>query len=272
MNNKLALAAVAAAATAAAASPCTASSPPTSGAQLRPPMGGSGIGDYTLHDFASKWMMQQDDLAEVGRHAQANRDLLANGDKRARIVLMGDSITANWADLAARDTAAVRLVNRGIGGQNTSQMLLRYEDDVVQLAPSAVVIMGGTNDLRAYVGDPALVGPSALERIRRNITAMADIAEGRRFKVVLCTLPPVGADRERVSRDAGAILAVNAWIKSFAASRGYAVADYHAALADPAGALPAALSPDGIHPNADGYAVMWPVLSRALERIEEPRP
>lgn len=238
--------------------------PPTPSATLRPPLGGQGIGDYTLHDFAAKWMMQQDDLAEVGRHEGANWTLLAGQDLRPRVVMMGDSITDFWEDLTALSSSALNVVNRGVAGQNTSQMLLRFEDDVAALEPVAVVILGGSNDLRAYVGDPASVGPEAQRRISRNITAMADIAGGRGFKVVLSTLPPAGADRERVSRDPAAIISVNAWIQAFAAKRGYSLADYHAALADPAGCLPPDLSDDGVHPNLAGYAAMRPRLCSAL--------
>lgn len=259
MSNSLSgRAAVAAAAIVAATVPAAAQT------SLRPPAGGQGIGDYTLHDFAAKWMMQQDDLAEIERYREANAALVASADTRPRVVLMGDSITAHWDALAAEALKDLLIVNRGIGGQNTSQMLLRFEDDVVALKPAVVVILGGTNDLRAYVGDPASVGASALARISRNVTAMSDIAQGRGFKVVLATLPPVSSDREKVSRDAEAIKAVNAWIKAFAAERGYPVADYHAALAGPDGVLPPSLSPDGIHPNAEGYAVLRPALAKAL--------
>lgn len=259
MSNPLSgRAAVAAAAIVAATVPAAAQT------TLRPPAGGKGIGDYTLHDFAAKWMMQQDDLPEIERYREANAALIASADRRSRVVLMGDSITDHWDALEAEPLKDLLIVNRGIGGQNTSQMLLRFEDDVVALKPAVVVILGGTNDLRAYVGDPASVGASALARISRNVTAMSDIARGRGFKVVLATLPPVGADREKVSRDAQAIKAVNAWIKAFAAERGYPVADYHAALAGPDGVLPPALSPDGIHPNGEGYAVMRPALAKAL--------
>lgn len=243
---------------------------PASAQTLRPPAGGHGIGDYTLHDFAAKWMMQQDDLAEISRYREANAALAASGDRRPRVVLMGDSITDHWDALEAEPHKDLLIVNRGIGGQNTSQMLLRFEDDVVALEPAVVVILGGTNDLRAYVGDPASVGASALTRISRNITAMSDIAKGRGFKVVLATLPPVGADREKISRDAEAIKTVNAWIRAFAAERGYPVADYHAALVDAGGVLPPALSPDGIHPNTEGYAVMRPVLAKALAAVGHP--
>jgi hypothetical protein len=144
---------------------------PLVGAQSRPPSGGKGVGDYTLHDFAAKWMMQQDDLAEIGRYREANRALLAEQDQRRRIVFIGDSITEGWAALETRSDTATRWVNRGIGGSNTTQMLLRFEDDAVALQPAVVVIMGGTNDLRAYVGTPASVVDGAFERVKRNITA-----------------------------------------------------------------------------------------------------
>jgi lysophospholipase L1-like esterase len=255
MSLNLAYAAIAALA---AAPPAAAQS------QLRPPMGGHGIGDYSLHDFAAKWMMQQDDIPEIARYQAANQTLLASGDMRPRVVLMGDSITDHWDAAQGLASKNLNIINRGIGGQNTSQMLLRFEDDVIALKPAVVVILGGTNDLRAYVGDPAAVGPSALQRIARNITAMSDIAKARDIKVVLATVPPVGADREKVSRDAGAIKAVNAWITAFAVERGYPIADYHAALVDASGVLPEALSADGIHPNAQGYDAMEPSLAKAL--------
>lgn len=233
--------------------------------QLRPPAAGGAFGEYSMHDFASKWMMQQDDIPEINHHAEANKALENDPDKRPRIVMFGDSITAHW-DLAAQDNAKRRFVNRGIGGQNSSQMLLRFEDDVVALRPNVVAILAGTNDLRAYVGDPAGVGPGALLRIARNITAMSDIADARGIAVVLATLPPVGVDREKVARDAHAINVANKWIADFAASRGYPVADYHRALVNEAAALPLELSEDGIHPNSIAYARMWMSLSAAIAR------
>ena len=228
---------------------------------LRPPMGGNGIGDYSLHDFVSKWMMQQDDIAETGVFAAANAALAAPTTRR--IVAFGDSITAFW-DLAPYDTTARSFVNRGIPGQNSSQMLLRFVDDVVNLKPAIVVILCGTNDLRCYVGDPASIAASALARIQRNLRAMCDIARANGIDVVLSTLPPVCSNRDQVNRDAGAIVAVNAWITQFAADRGYPLADYHTALAGPDGHLSPADGEDGLHPSAAGYAKMWPMLDRAL--------
>jgi lysophospholipase L1-like esterase len=227
---------------------------------LRPPLNGVGIGDYTLHDFAAKWMMQKDDIAEIARHAAANAELRAQAPTAPRIVMFGDSITEFWR---CPHLDGVELVNRGIAGQNSSQMLLRFEDDVVSLSPKAVVILCGTNDLRAYVGDPSSIGASALARISRNVTAMADIAKANDIRVVLCALPPVGRDLRRVSRDPAAVQTVNQWLGAFAARRGYSFADYFSALAEE-GYLPVELGEDGVHPNIAGYARMWPILSSII--------
>lgn len=235
-------------------------------AQLRPPSGGDGVGDYTLHDFAAKWMMQLDDIPELSHYAEANRRLLAERDARPRIVFIGDSITENWKAIDARSDKAVRWVNRGISGSNTSQMLLRFEDDAVALAPSVVVIMGGTNDLRAYAGSPESVVDGAFARVKRNVTAMADIATGRGIRVVLSAVPPVGRDTARIARDPQGVRRINAWIAKFARERGSGFVDYGNVLADSEGYLKPELSPDGIHPNDAGYRLMLPLIDAAVTR------
>lgn len=231
---------------------------------LRPPLNGTGIGDYTLHDFAAKWMMQQDDIAEISRYAAANAGLRAQAKTAARIVMFGDSITEFWS---YPHLDGAELVNRGIAGQNSSQMLLRFEDDVVALSPENVVILCGTNDLRAYVGHPSSVGASALARISQNLTAMCDIAKANGIQVVICALPPVGQDLQRVSRDPAVVRSVNQWLADFAARRDYPFVDYFSALTDKSGYLPAELGEDGVHPNLAGYDKMWCVLSRALTAL-----
>jgi lysophospholipase L1-like esterase len=225
------------------------------------------VGDLRVRDFAVKWMVQQEDLAQIGYYREANRAELASSDPRPRIVLMGDSITFHWSPEYLHAPSRLNLINRGIPGQNTTQMLMRFEDDVVALKPVAVVILGGTNDLRAYVGDPAAAGPGMVDRIARNVTAMVDISQGRGVKVIVCAVPPVGADRERIARDSATIVKVNAWLKAFALSRGLPFVDFHGVLADSAQDMPASLSTDGIHPNADGYHLMWPRLAEAFEQL-----
>jgi lysophospholipase L1-like esterase len=230
---------------------------------LRPPLNGSGVGDYTLRDFAARWMMQQEDIPDIAHYASDNALLRANTEKAPRIVAMGDSITEFW-DIDVFGSGGFHFINRGIAGQNTSQMLLRFVDDVVTLRPRGVALLCGTNDLRAYVGDPAEVAASALARIRRNVTAMCDISRGNDIAVLLGAIPPVGADRERVARDSDAIRSANSWLKSFASSRGYPFADYYSALAGPDGHILQHCSDDGVHPNATGYGKMGPILDGAL--------
>lgn len=228
---------------------------------LIPPRDGVDIGDYTLRDFAAKWMMQQCDLAETSVYREANRALLAAEDRRRRIVFIGDSITEFWSGLAEMQTASVAIVNRGIRGQNSSQVLLRFEDDAIALQPECIVLLCGTNDLRCYVGAAGSVADSARQRIVRNVTAMADIAQARRIALCLAALPPVN-HAHPVHRDSFAIVAVNAWLAEFAATRQLDFIDYHRALVDAAGHLDAALSDDGLHPNVAGYVRMRQELQR----------
>lgn len=234
---------------------------------LIPPRDGVDIGDYTLRDFAAKWLMQQCDLAEISVYRQANRTLLASGERRQRIVFIGDSITEFWTDLAGLQTESVAIVNRGIRGQNSSQLLLRFEDDAVALRPACIVLLCGTNDLRSYVGDAGSVADSAKQRIIRNVTAMADIAQARRITLCLGAIPPVNPAHP-VHRDLSAIVAINAWLAGFAAARQLDFIDYHRALVDVAGHLDAAFSEDGLHPNAAGYARMREELQRCARVCE----
>lgn len=234
--------------------------------QIRPPRGGRWLGDYSLRDFAARIMVQLDDFAELDRYRTLNRSERARSREVPRVVLMGDSITEFWSADLLPGVDDLRLINRGISGQNSSVMLLRFQADVIELDPVVVVILAGTNDLRAYVGDPRDLDPRVVERLLQNLAAMADMAEGRGLRVVLATLPPVGRDLATVARSPALIRRANTWISDFAQARGHAVADYFTALADPDGALPPDLSEDGVHPNASAYGRMAPVLLDALSR------
>lgn len=209
--------------------------------------------------------MWQGDVAATGVYARANAELLASGDERPRIVLMGDSITWHWAPQWLPHPEGVRLVNRGIAGQNSSQMLLRFEDDVIALAPAAVVILAGTNDLRVDTGTLAEAAPAILARIRRNITAMADIAEANGVKVILGAIPPILPAMQGRRRDPQTLAAANRWLREFADQRGHAFADY-GVLADSHGFLREELTADGLHPNPEAYLLMQPVLAATLAK------
>jgi acyl-CoA thioesterase I len=241
---------------------------------LIPPRGGGDIGDYSLRDFAARWLFQQSDLAQLDRYRTANAALLLDGDERKRVVFIGDSITEFWTALGRLGGVDWHGVNRGIAGQNSAQMLLRFLDEAVDLDPRAIILSCGTNDMRSYAGSPAIIGAEAVNHIRRAITAMADITASRGIGLALATLPPVGAQPETY-RDPAAIRLANAWIARFADERDMPIVDYYAALADDEGMLPADLSDDGVHPNMAGYdrmmAALIPVLAKLGFSVENAR-
>lgn len=222
------------------------------------------VASMTVQDFAAKWMMQQGDIAGAGVYASANAALRASPVAEPRIVLMGDSITYHWTPALLPRLGGATWVNRGIPGQNSSQMLLRFEDDVVALSPAVVVILAGTNDLRVHAGSHADAAPAILARLRSNVTAMSDIADARGIRVVLGSIPPFDAVRDGGRRDPETWRAANVWLRTFAATRGYAFADY-GGLADAEGRLHTDLSEDGLHPNPGAYILMRSVLADAVK-------
>lgn len=201
------------------------------------------------------------DFGERYLYAQANAALPPPAKGEQRVVFLGDSITDGW-DLAEAFPGQP-YVNRGIGAQVTAQMLLRFEQDVVALKPAAVVILGGTNDVSGFM---QIETP---DTILANINAMADIADARDIRVVLCALLPVndyGENRGYLTKERppATLRAVNDRLRALAAARGYAFADYAAAVMDERGLLTNAYTGDGLHPNAAGYARMVPVVRAAI--------
>lgn len=201
------------------------------------------------------------DFGERYLYKNANAALPAAAKGEQRVVFLGDSITDGW-DLA-KAFPGKPYVNRGIGAQVTAQMLVRFEQDVVALKPAAVVILGGTNDVSGFL---QIETP---ETILANITAMADIADARGIRVVLCALLPVnnyGNNRDYMTRERppATLRTINEYLRELAAARGYAFADYAAAVVDSRGLLTDAYTGDGLHPNAAGYARMAPVVRTAI--------
>jgi lysophospholipase L1-like esterase len=212
------------------------------------------------------------DPAQTERYQAANAALLAEGDARARVVFIGDSLIEGWRGLEALAPPRLRFVGRGVSGQTSGQILLRFEDDAMALSPVAVIILAGANDVRAFFGRPAAIGPAAQARIARHVTAMVDIAAGRGVRVAIGTLPPArprlaGGRQTTGRRDLATILEVNAWLRGFAAARACPLIDFHAALLDDGGAIGAGLSADGLHPNAAGYGLMAAALAAKLEQL-----
>jgi len=227
------------------------------------PLGQRSVAEVTLAEFAMRWVMQVADVAEIGRYAADNERLRAGPKPGRRIVFLGDSITEFWGDLQVLAPDGPHLVNRGIAGQGTVQMLLRIQEDVIGLSPDAMVLTAGANDIRAFVGDASSAGEAALIRISRNIASMTDIARAHGISVTIGSMTPVcdkpGAP-QTLHRDPGRIREMNAWMKAFADRSGFGFLDYHAALVGEDGRMRQAFTDDGLHPNAVGYAVMAEVL------------
>jgi acyl-CoA thioesterase I len=186
----------------------------------------------------------------------ATMNPLASG----RVVFLGDSITESWTPLFADLFPGKNYIGRGVSGQTTAQILTRFQHDVVALRPDAVVILAGTNDI-AENG-----GPVTLEMIEDNIASMNDIARAHHISVVLSSvLPVLDYPWRKGLQPAPKILALNAWIKSYASAHGAVYLDYHSAMVDSAGGLRADLTRDGVHPNLAGYRVMAPMAEKAIE-------
>jgi len=191
--------------------------------------------------------------------------LPAPGEKR--VVFMGDSITQGWK-IEGPDGyfPGKPYVNRGISGQTTPQMLVRFRQDVIDLKPTTVVILAGINDIAGNTG------PETLEEIEGNLASMAELAVANHIHVVMCSvLPAFDFPWSPGKVPAPKVLALNAWMKGYAAEKGHVYVDYHAAMKDERDGLPATLSHDGVHPLPAGYAVMDPLVEAGIEKAMKDR-
>ncbi|MFP5353966.1 MAG: SGNH/GDSL hydrolase family protein [Gemmatimonadota bacterium] len=201
------------------------------------------------------------DWASLARYRDANIALGAPAPGETRVVFMGNSITEGWAPHFATMFSGKSYVGRGISGQTTPQMLVRFRQDVIALEPAVVVILAGTNDIAGNTG------PSTLEMITDNLASMAELAQANGIRVVLASVLPVFDYPWKPGLEpAPKIVALNAWIERYAASHGMVYLDYHSAMADARQGLRAELSGDGVHPNEAGYRVMAPLAEGAIAR------
>jgi len=216
-------------------------------------------GDY----YALLWSAMKQDFGEKYLYAAADKALPPPRRGEKRVVFLGDSITDLW-DLA-RYFPGKPYINRGIGGQVTAQMVVRFQQDVVALKPAAVVILAGINDLHG-----ALQRESD-EGIEANMQAMADMAQAHHIKVVFASIMPVNnyTDNARTTlldRDPKRIRALNAWLAGFCRSHGLQYADYYKASVDADGLLRADLTRDGLHPLPASYQLMARIAQPAIDR------
>lgn len=196
------------------------------------------------------------DWAGLCRYRSDNDAVVASG-RRPRIVFYGDSITENWQQ-GDPDLFGPEVIGRGIGGQTSAQMLVRFRSDVIDLKPRVVQIMAGTNDIAGNKG------PTSERDYQNNIMAMVELARVHRIKVVLASIPPAARFFWRPEVSPGPEIArLNAWLRDYARREKLIFIDYHAVLAGPEGAMRTGLSLDGVHPNQDGYAAMRTLAERA---------
>jgi lysophospholipase L1-like esterase len=229
---------------------------------------------------------QLQDWNQLGRYHQANEELKKNPVPAGRVVFMGDSITDGWR--LDEYFPGQPYVNRGISGQTTPQMLVRMYPDVIALKPAAMVLLAGTNDVARNTG------PSTAEMIQQNVMAITELAQHNGIKVLLCSIlpisdyaflaqqaagnPPPAAGRGgpgrgpmirmrmTPTRPPADILKLNAWMKEYATRASAVYVDYFSAFVDEKGWLKEGLANDGLHPNAEGYKIMVPLVSAAIQK------
>jgi len=201
------------------------------------------------------------DWANLAKYRDANATVVPPAKGENRVVFMGNSITEGWQQYFPTMFAGKPYINRGISGQTTPQMLVRFRPDVVALKPKVVVILAGTNDIAGNTG------PSTLEMIEDNIASMADIARANGIKVVLSSVLPVFDYPWKPGLEpAPKIIALNKWLKDYAAKHGAIYLDYHSPMADSRGGMRDGLASDGVHPNETGYRLMAPLAEQAIQK------
>lgn len=205
----------------------------------------------------------QTDWGNYGRYEKDNVTVKAAPQSQRKAVFMGNSITDNWASRRPDFFKNNGYVGRGIGGQTSYQMLLRFREDVINLNPKAVVINAGTNDIaqnnHPYVED----------RTFGNIVSMCELAKASGIKVILTTITPCDHYNWRpdITDSTVKIKSINARLRDYAKKNGLIFVDYFSAMADDRGAMRPGLSDDGCHPTADGYAIMEPMVKEAIQKV-----
>ncbi len=214
---------------------------------------------------AARLQTRLQDWPALARYREANDGVTAPAKDEKRVVFMGDSITDGWK--LASYFPSKPYINRGISGQTTPQMLVRFRPDVIALKPQVVVILAGTNDIAGNTG------PMTLEAIEGNLASMFELARASDIRVVIASVLPVSdyakntegkPINQTTRRPPEKIIALNDWLKKQATQNGLTYLDYFSAMVDEKGFLKEGLSNDGLHPNDKGYVVMQPLIEQAI--------
>jgi lysophospholipase L1-like esterase len=206
------------------------------------------------------------DWPQLNRYKDANSKVPMPERNENRVVFVGDSITDFWK--LAEYFPGKPYINRGISGQTTPQMLIRFRPDVIALKPKVVVILAGTNDIAGNTG------PMTLEMIENNYASIADLAKANGIKVVFASVLPIhdyGKTKVSERRSPEQILKLNEWLKNYCKANGHTYLDYFTKMVDEKGMLKAELANDGLHPNAEGYKVMAPLAEAAIQQAMKKR-
>src|SRR5438105_322822 len=225
-----------------------------------PTTGFGGLDKYR----ASRIAVYTDDYGQLARYRDADATLKPPAAGENRVVFFGDSITDIWH--LDESFPGKPYVNRGIGGQTTSQMLVRFRQDVINLRPKAVVILAGTNDIAGNSG------PISNEDIEANLTSIDDLARTNKIAVIFSSILPVHnytpeSEDFYAQRPMERILALNRWLKEYCVANNLVYLDYFSAVVDDKGLLKRDLAEDGLHPNKAGFAIMAPLAEKAIEKV-----
>ena len=202
------------------------------------------------------------DFANLNKYQSQNASLPVPTAEQKRIVFMGDSITELWSVINPEYFSGKPYINRGIGGQTTPQMLIRFRADVIALQPTAVVILAGINDIAGNTGQ------SSIKMISDNIFSMVELAKVNNIQVILCSVLPAydfpwKPNQEPIEK----IKALNEILKNYAKSNNVVYVDYYSAMVDERLGLNIEYSKDGVHPNKIGYQIMEPIVEKAISLV-----
>lgn len=215
------------------------------------------------HWRESRASVYMNDFGELGRYREADAELKPPGPGESRVIFYGDSITDGWK----LDTyfPGKGYINRGISGQTTPQMLVRFRQDVIDLSPKVVVILAGTNDIAGNTG------PMTVEQTEANYASMSELARAHSIRVVFSSVTPIHdyiKQRETffLQRSPQEIEQLNQWLRHYCEQNNLVYLDYYSAMVDDHGMMKENLANDGLHPNDAGYRVMAPLAEAAIER------